>query len=328
MQKKKIIIFALLLLSFSIAIYQYIEEFKTDFASAAYSVTKPANGHSWDEMMCTKGLCVAGDNVQMDGTLKITTGAGAGKVLTSDADGMATWGAASGGAGTGTTNYISKWSNGTTLGNSTVFDNGTNVGIGTVSPSKKLEVSGDMLATGDICNGGGKCLSSIFQTNVIVGTNPTCPAGQSAIMKANSGIWYTASASQVASSWNQVTCGMTLSGDGTALLYGSAHTAKACTDAGGTVVSDGSGNNFCRFNATSCGTWTQYQNWSSTVGNYWCQGSTSWAACGCLVGYHDWSNNNAIESCQWLYSDWRQNNACTSDQTGTCSATRTQIGCY
>lgn len=37
--------------------------------------------------------------------------------------------------GTGTTNYLTKWSSASTLGNSLVFDNGTSVGIGTTSPS-------------------------------------------------------------------------------------------------------------------------------------------------------------------------------------------------
>ena len=43
--------------------------------------------------------------------------------------------------GTGTTNYLAKFTGSTTVGNSQVFDNGTNVGIGTTSPSTKLEVT-------------------------------------------------------------------------------------------------------------------------------------------------------------------------------------------
>jgi hypothetical protein len=42
--------------------------------------------------------------------------------------------------GSGTTNYIPKWSNSTTLTSSIIFDNGTNVGIGTTSPTAKLQV--------------------------------------------------------------------------------------------------------------------------------------------------------------------------------------------
>lgn len=40
--------------------------------------------------------------------------------------------------GTGTTNYISKWTGTTTQGNSLIYDNGTNIGIGTTSPSFDL----------------------------------------------------------------------------------------------------------------------------------------------------------------------------------------------
>ena len=37
--------------------------------------------------------------------------------------------------GTGTTNYVAKWTDADTIGNSIIYDNGTNVGIGTTSPN-------------------------------------------------------------------------------------------------------------------------------------------------------------------------------------------------
>ena len=45
--------------------------------------------------------------------------------------------------GSGTANYITKWTDADTIGDSIIFDNGTNVGIGTTSPGTyaKLEVS-------------------------------------------------------------------------------------------------------------------------------------------------------------------------------------------
>jgi hypothetical protein len=46
--------------------------------------------------------------------------------------------------GTGTTNYLPKWTSGTAIGNSLVFDNGTNVGIGTTSPGAPLDVNGSI----------------------------------------------------------------------------------------------------------------------------------------------------------------------------------------
>jgi hypothetical protein len=45
--------------------------------------------------------------------------------------------------GTGTTNFLPKFTGGSTLGNSLIFDNGTNVGIGTTSPIERLHVVGN-----------------------------------------------------------------------------------------------------------------------------------------------------------------------------------------
>ena len=44
--------------------------------------------------------------------------------------------------GTGTTNYLAKFTSSSAVGNSQLFDNGTNVGIGTTSPVTKLDVNG------------------------------------------------------------------------------------------------------------------------------------------------------------------------------------------
>jgi hypothetical protein len=44
--------------------------------------------------------------------------------------------------GSGTTNFVTKWTDSDTIGNSQIFDNGTNIGIGTSSPSQKLDVNG------------------------------------------------------------------------------------------------------------------------------------------------------------------------------------------
>lgn len=47
--------------------------------------------------------------------------------------------------GNGTDNYIPKFNGTDAVENSQIFDNGTNVGIGTTTPSQKLQVSGSIL---------------------------------------------------------------------------------------------------------------------------------------------------------------------------------------
>jgi|GEM_PF-1094627 len=202
------------------------------------------------------------------------------------------------------------------------------VGIGTDSPSKPLEVTGDALFSGDVCNGSGKCLDSIYETNVTQGTNPTCPAGQTIIMKADgAGKWYTSAA---LTTWYQVVCGTLMSSDGTALLVNSNHTTKQCTDAGGTVIDDGSGNNMCRFNVGTCPSlWSQYGNWSTTAQTS-CMGGwhpSCTSPTGCNTPSHSWANEGP-GTCGYSGSDYV---ACGYSYVCcalTCTASNTQIGCY
>lgn len=59
------------------------------------------------------------------------------------------WATPAGGGGTidgsGTTNYVAKWSDADTLANSVIFDNGTNVGVGVTAPTAKLEIEGNLI---------------------------------------------------------------------------------------------------------------------------------------------------------------------------------------
>ena len=65
-----------------------------------------------------------------------------GQVLSSTSTGTdwVTLSEISGVDGAGTANYLSKWLDANTITNSLVYDNGTNVGIGTTNPADKLEV--------------------------------------------------------------------------------------------------------------------------------------------------------------------------------------------
>ena len=80
-------------------------------------------------------------------------------LTTTSGTGQATWeDAATAGivSGSGTLNFIPKWTpNGTTLGNSQVFDNGANVGIGTITPTAKF----------DVVNTGINVSASVIQNN-------------------------------------------------------------------------------------------------------------------------------------------------------------------
>jgi hypothetical protein len=68
------------------------------------------------------------------------------QVLVSNASGGVSWGAYTTGTvkGTGAVNFVPKWSATDTLQDSIIFDNGTNVGIGTsgINPADKLHVQG------------------------------------------------------------------------------------------------------------------------------------------------------------------------------------------
>lgn len=122
----------------------------------------------WDgNSLVTSGVIDNGTNVgigtttpvaklDVEGTTRttqfqMTNGAGVSKILQSDAAGNGSWVDATTltvtetdpQVGSNTTNFLSKW-NGTSLVTSGVFDNGTNVGIGTSTPSRKLEVKGDI----------------------------------------------------------------------------------------------------------------------------------------------------------------------------------------
>ena len=56
--------------------------------------------------------------------------------------------------GTGTTNYVAKFTSSSAIGNSQIFDNGTSVGIGTASPSSLLDVGGIVTIKSGYFGGG------------------------------------------------------------------------------------------------------------------------------------------------------------------------------
>jgi hypothetical protein len=89
----------------------------------------------------TEKLDVAG-TVKMTG-FEMPTGSSSGYVLTSDGSGAGTWQAAAGEVGgSGTAGYVPKFTSSTVIGNSAIYQSGTDIGIGTTSPDAILDVYG------------------------------------------------------------------------------------------------------------------------------------------------------------------------------------------
>jgi hypothetical protein len=79
-------------------------------------------------------------------------------------------------SGSGTTNYVAKWTSSTALGNSQIIDNGTNVGIG-ISPSHKLDVNGNIGISGTIFLSKSGTSNVIYDstggTSILIGSSAT-----------------------------------------------------------------------------------------------------------------------------------------------------------
>jgi hypothetical protein len=98
------------------------------------------------------GTAAPDEELHVVGSIKMVDGnQAAGKVLTSDANGVGTWQAAAGGmGGSGTANYVPKFTASTTLANSAIYETGSRIGIGTTTPnaSSKLHVQHNNLYAG------------------------------------------------------------------------------------------------------------------------------------------------------------------------------------
>src|SRR5271165_799294 len=62
--------------------------------------------------------------------------------------------------GTGTTDYVPIWTSSMTLGNSAIYQSGSNIGIGTTTPGSSLDVAGNV-------NIGGASSYRIGQSPVV-----------------------------------------------------------------------------------------------------------------------------------------------------------------
>ncbi len=78
-------------------------------------------------------------------------------------------------SGSGTNNYLTKWNGSNAVGNSVIYDDGTNVGIGLTLTTDKLAVNGSMSVTGSLLPGvnstynlgsSSKLWSTVYATNL------------------------------------------------------------------------------------------------------------------------------------------------------------------
>lgn len=83
-------------------------------------------------------------------------------------------------SGSGTTNYVAKFTGATAIGNGIIFDNGTNVGINTTTPSSRLDVNGVITAFG-----GTSTDWNAKQAALVSGTNIKTVNGNSILGSGN-----------------------------------------------------------------------------------------------------------------------------------------------
>jgi hypothetical protein len=98
------------------------------------------------------GTYTPSQKLHVSGNLRVTgaiydsnnTAGTSGQVLSSTGSGTdwVSLSEISGVDGTGTANYVAKWSDTDTIANSQIFDNGTNVGINNATPKTKLDING------------------------------------------------------------------------------------------------------------------------------------------------------------------------------------------
>ena len=118
------------------------------------------------------GTTAASDTLDVNGTARIRTfGSAQPTNVCTSGTGVLSTCTAGFVDGTGTANYLARWTDTDTIGIGVTYDNGTNVGIGTTTVTQKLDVAGNIRATGGFVKstigtgGGGAYIQGIVDTN-------------------------------------------------------------------------------------------------------------------------------------------------------------------
>ncbi len=110
-------------------------------------------GDDWGSQVAQTSAPIVGDGTSGN-PITLQLGVSAGEVLIYDGTSwtirQAPWDSV---CNTAVANMVQKWT-GTELCNSQIYDDGTNVGIGTTSPTQKLDVAGNIQFTGALMPGG------------------------------------------------------------------------------------------------------------------------------------------------------------------------------
>ena len=124
--------------------------FNVNGGSVGIGTTNPSQTlHVAGNLRVTGAIYDSNNEAGSSGQILSSTGTGTDWVSLSSISGV---------DGTGTANYVPKWTDADTIGNSQIFDNGTNVGIGTTSPTAKLTIGSNasVLSTNGIALGAGQ----------------------------------------------------------------------------------------------------------------------------------------------------------------------------
>ena len=172
--------------------------------------------------------------------------------------------------GTGTTNYHTKFTGTSTIGNSLIWDNGTNVGIGNTNTTYTLDVSGTIRATGSIYGDVG------FRTKSLNGYLLKNDADSSNLGGLVRRSYWAGGAALDTQIFAETGYGIYLN------VNGSSSTGMTITSAGNVGIGTSSPTDLLVLNITSASTVLQFQN-----------GGTSKALMGISYAASDLINNSA-----------------------------------